>query len=423
MAEVRTLEEESVPQQEPKTIEQVEGADLVVGVLAELSQEAIAQVCNDLRALPGNPRTVVLHTRPFPSSDLASSKAAVQDSSVLLLPLILREQGLPEEPFEGVSAAYGSIFAVSEKLGARGCCVIASQLEHAPPKWVCQLTRPLLEGGFDLVAPRYALRKFEGLLNRSIIAPLTASLYGKRIRNPMGPDFGISQRLLQTLLRTGTQNGERRTGLSLLASLAPRAVCDGLQICQAHIGARVYPPVDWAGVSSLLSEVLGPIFLGIEKSAACWQRTRSSVPVKTMNEPVLAPEPAVNVEIGRLVSSFQRGVRDLQEIWGLVLPPATLLEIRKLSRLPVEQHHVPDELWARIVYDFALAHHLRTMNRDHLLRSLTPLYAGWVASYARDVEAADIGAVEERLERLAMAFETGRPYIISRWRWPDRFNP
>ncbi len=84
---------------------------------------------------------------------------------------------------------------------------------------------------------------------------------------------------------------------------------------------------------------------------------------------------------------------------------------------------MPDELWARIVYDFALAHRLRTINREHLLRSMTPLYLGWAAGYAREVEAAEEAAVERRLECLSNAYEVSKPYLVSRWRWPDRFNP
>ena len=100
-----------------------------------------------------------------------------------------------------------------------------------------------------------------------------------------------------------------------------------------------------------------------------------------------------------------------------------MLEIRKLSRLGPEQFRMPDDLWAAIVYDFALAHRLRTINRDHLLRSFTPLYLGWVASYAVEMADKDALEVEPRLERLARAYETAKPYFVSRWRWPDRFNP
>jgi hypothetical protein len=70
-----------------------------------------------------------------------------------------------------------------------------------------------------------------------------------------------------------------------------------------------------------------------------------------------------------------------------------------------------------------LAHRLRTINRDHLLQSMTPLYMAWVASYAHDLEAAGAAAVDQRLERVSVAYESGKPYLVSRWRWPDRFNP
>jgi hypothetical protein len=100
-----------------------------------------------------------------------------------------------------------------------------------------------------------------------------------------------------------------------------------------------------------------------------------------------------------------------------------LLELRKLARSSSEQFQMPDDLWARIVYDFALAHRLRTINREHLLRSLTPLYLGWAAGYAREMETANEGEVERRLERLSNAYEASKPYLVSRWRWPDRFSP
>jgi glucosylglycerate synthase len=32
-------------------------------------------------------------------------------------------------------------------------------------------------------------------------------------------------------------------------------------------------------------------------------------------------------------------------------------------------------------------------------------------------------AVQHRIERLCEAYEAGKPYLVSRWRWPDRFNP
>jgi hypothetical protein len=101
----------------------------------------------------------------------------------------------------------------------------------------------------------------------------------------------------------------------------------------------------------------------------------------------------------------------------------TLLELKKLTRCAPESFRMPDELWVRIVYDFALAYRLRTINRGHLMGALTPLYLGWVASYVQEVAIRSPLAAEQRFEQLARAYEEGKPYLVSRWRWPDRFNP
>ena len=123
-----------------------------------------------------------------------------------------------------------------------------------------------------------------------------------------------------------------------------------------------------------------------------------------------------------MLDSFRLAYSNLHEIWSLVLPPNSLLGLKKLSLMPPASFRMADSLWARIVYDFILAYRLRTLNRGHLLGALTPLYLAWVASHLLLTSSGDI-APEKHIEALATAFETDKPYLVSRWRWPDRFNP
>ena len=126
-----------------------------------------------------------------------------------------------------------------------------------------------------------------------------------------------------------------------------------------------------------------------------------------------------------MLDSFHLAYTNLQEIWSLVLPPNSLLGLKKLSLLPPSAFRMADPLWARIVYDFALAYRLRTLNRGHLLGALTPLYLAWAASHLLQTDGAapDSIAPEQHIQALAAAFEAEKPYLVSRWRWPDRFNP
>ena len=54
------MEAGPISEQVQEKVEQVDSADLVVGVIAELDQEGLAVVCDALRTLPGSPRVVVL---------------------------------------------------------------------------------------------------------------------------------------------------------------------------------------------------------------------------------------------------------------------------------------------------------------------------------------------------------------------------
>jgi hypothetical protein len=202
---------------------------------------------------------------------------------------------------------------------------------------------------------------------------------------------------------------------------------EGGQICQARLNASHTTQTDGLELSTVLGQLVGGLFQEVEACAPQWQRVRGSQPTATCGgaapvEPATEPTDAKPLDTQPLIDSFLLGSRNLEEVWRLVLPPVTLFELKRLTRLAPEQFRMPDELWARIVYDFALAYRLRRIGRSHLLGALTPLYLGWVASYAQEVGSASTAEADDRVERLAQVFEANKPYFVSRWRWPDRAN-
>ena len=412
------MELDAVPQPALEQVDRLQGADLVVAILRSgngRSSAAAAIVREALGAFPQPPRAVLV-------VDDSAGGAPIEGETSLPVLVCHLSDGAPALSPQEVFGAYQTVLGIGRKIGARACAVIASDLEAVTPLWVDRLVRPALEMKFDLVAPCYARHRWEGLLNRSIFSPLYGALYGKRIQNPLGPDFGLSGSFVESMLES--QQGAGRTApMNPMASVVSGAVRGNFQICEAYVGTRLQPPADWMNLSSLLAQILGPVFLDVERNVAVWQRVRGlqAVPAFGMSELVSAE--GGQVDAGRLIDSFHLGAQNLQDVWSLVLPPKALFEVRKLSRLPAAQFRMADDLWVSIVYDFALAHRVRQINRDHLLRSFTPLYLGWVASYALEVGAANPYEVEARLERLARAYEAGKPYLVSRWRWPDRFNP
>lgn len=105
------------------------------------------------------------------------------------------------------------------------------------------------------------------------------------------------------------------------------------------------------------------------------------------------------------------------------MTPRTLLSVKRLVELRESKHAFPDLLWVRIVYDFLVAYRVRSVNRNHLLGALMPLYLGWAAAHVLAVGSQGEATAEQRVTALASAFEEDKPYLVARWRWPDRFSP
>ena len=412
-------------------IQEVGAADILVGIPTYNNADTIVPLVNAARSgalrYPEY-RTVIMQADGgSDDSTLTRARDALDgwsnfiQTSYPLYPvhkLAVSAYGIP-----GRDSAFQTIFSTAEQLGVRACCVIEPGLETVPPDWINSLVQPILESGFDFVAPQYLFNKYEGTITTGILYPVVRALFGKQIRQPLGIDFGFSGTFIRHCLSDNKWNREiRHQTVDLCTTL--EAVHGGFKICQALLGARPRvrrePPLE---LSSVLTETVGSLFGQVESRAEQWQRVRGSEPVPTFGlrfDPE-AEDPVIDVQ--SMIEKFRLGFANLQELWALILPPATLLELKKMSRQPDGEFRFPDEVWVRTIYDFSVAYHLRTLGRDHLMGALTPLYLGWVASFVLSVRESRPREVSLRIDNLCRTYEAEKPYLISRWRWPDRFMP
>jgi hypothetical protein len=92
-----------------------------------------------------------------------------------------------------------------------------------------------------------------------------------------------------------------------------------------------------------------------------------------------------------------------------------MTQLEEVASHNVVEFHLPDAAWVKIVYDFALAYRQRLMTRTHILKSLTPLYLGWIASFVNQTIDSEAGEVEEKLESLCWEFEKQKTYLLANW--------
>ena len=100
----------------------------------------------------------------------------------------------------GKGAALRTIFEMAAALEVQALVVVDSDLRSIVPEWIELLAGPILKGGYDFVSPLYARYKFDGTITNTVTYPLTRALYGHRIRQPIGGDFGVSGDLVKHYL-------------------------------------------------------------------------------------------------------------------------------------------------------------------------------------------------------------------------------
>jgi glucosylglycerate synthase len=343
------------------------------------------------------------------------------------LHLIMEPPAVPPPGAWVLTAAdFLNAFKLAQQHNASACLLLGAEAQSLSPAALRSIAATV--GGIgdnvgtaDLAVPRYDLGPRDGLVNSAILYPMSRAVYGTRPRSPLAVDLGLSLRMAERMATSAqkyTANGQND---ALLWPVAEAAVA-GYHIAEVGAGQRTIPQPEETDLNSLLARITASLFSDVEARAAFWQRSRIAQQTAKGPAPTkAATDGFAGLDVQPMLDSFRLAYSNLQEIWSLVLPPNSLLGLKRLAASEAQSFRMADALWVRILYDFLLAFRLRTLNRGHLLGALTPLYLAWVAShilYARSgVDP------EQHIEELAQAFEFDKPYLVSRWRWPDRFNP
>jgi hypothetical protein len=146
-----------------------------------------------------------------------------------------------------------------------------------------------------------------------------------------------------------------------------------------------------------------------------WKEVKESQPVSTFGFHYEVGLEPISVNVERMIRNFKLGVKDLMEIWRKVLPLETVLWLESIGQLSDEGFSFPQDLWVRIIYDFAVACHKGLVHREHLLKSMIPLYLGKVASFVKENQKSSAEEVEAKIESLCRVFEDMKPYLVERW--------
>jgi glycosyltransferase involved in cell wall biosynthesis len=406
-----------------RAVADIGGADIMVAIPAYNSEATIAHVmkiaAEGLSTFFAD-RKCVLFVCEGGSLDETKNVAVMTDVGLTVSKIVGTYRGE-----SGKGNALRAVFKVALDLGVAGCALIDADNRSITPDWVNNMLTPIAREGYGYVSPYYKRYKYDGTITNLIVYPLVTSLYGKKLRQPIGGDFGLSQGFIQLLARQDVWDVfVGQFGIDVWMTIA--AITNGVSICQANLGAKVHGAKDPAfSLGPMYLHVISTVFRSMTKFQDFWKDVEvvQDVPVKGTALP-WEPE-SIPISVTRLVEEFNMGMGHFSAIYRELLSEDTFGRLEQIARSEVCipegycDFHMPPDLWARIVYDLSVVFNCWRGDTHKLIDLSSPLYFGQVASIANRTQ--DLGHAESEkvVDDILRAFINEKVYLAQRWKEMD----
>ncbi len=318
---------------------------------------------------------------------------------------------------KGKGNNFRNLFRKAVDLGAQAIVVVDADLRSITPRWIKNLGEPLFQD-YGYVAPIYIRHKYDGTITNHIAYPLSRALYGRRMRQPIGGDFGFSGAMARLYLE-GQLWDDCVALFGIDIWMTTLAINSSYPTAQAFLGApKIHRAKDPASsLGPMFRHVISTFFRLMEAFDQSWMQVRWSKPTPIFGFGLGEVEmpPPVNVDEENLYRCFVDGFKENVQVYEQTLTGDVYRKTKEIAGLSYDQFELPPALWAKIVYDFALGFHLNVVPRDELIRAFVPLYFGRTGSYVRTTQGMELRVVEDYIEEQCLVFEETKPYLVDRW--------
>jgi hypothetical protein len=393
----------------------IEKADILVGIPSFnnvlTASYVISQVTKGLDTYFPTLRSVIFVSDGSSNDDtLTSVKKVYLPSEVKLIPAIY--QGI-----SGKGRAVRAIFEAASHLKVKSVALVDSDLRSITPEWIRLLITPTMNGtGF--VAPYYNRRKYDGTITNFLCYPVTSSLFGKDIRQPIGGDFGLSIELVEDLLDSSMWElpDVCRFGIDIFETAT--AIAKGYKVKQALLGIKSHDAKDPSSqLASMFRQVINILFTCVEQYEPVWKAVKGVSKTEMVGEDRYCETPeAIAVSLPATFEAFKSNYGQYKAIYDSILEPEIQIKFDQLKQIETATVDFPSEIWVKTVYSFIAEFHKKpVLDRAELIDALRVLWIGRVAAFLKDTwelsrEDSELKVIEE-----AKVFAKLKQYLIDKY--------
>ena len=320
----------------------------------------------------------------------------------------------PYHGLPGKGSAMRMIFAVADLLSAEAVVTLDPNVTSVTPEWIPALAAPVRDGRADLVAPRYPRAATDAPLVTQLVRPLVRAAYGWTLSEPLMGEFGCSRPFASHCLElSGMGTGATPEGVDVW--MVAEALVKGFRPAQAALGPRLLEPLrKRPALPDVFQQVMDAVCACLELHDSYWLPRGAADPVPCFGTLRPAVEPGPRPDVAAMAETFARDVAALHPVLETILTEPTLAGLTAAAAAPARLVY-DDDLWAATVFEFLLAYHRAVMTREHVTRTLLPLYLGRTAAFLMRHASSDPATVDAAFESLCLAFERAKPSAAAQW--------
>ncbi len=277
-------------------------------------------------------------------------------------------------------------------------------------KWIYE---PIIKEGFDYVCPYYIRHKWDGTITNFICFPLVTALYGKRIRQPIGGEIGLSKKFVRVLLNQPDSWFTDIGTYGIDIWITVEAIVNRMSIAQTFLTSKIHDPSE-GKLEVMFKQVANSLFERIIEHRGFimslnGQEFRRKMRVKTFNGYPHKIEPEeVPFHWKDRIDYFRKEFDRRKSKYEKLLEKGNFDYLQELYNKKYDIEFDKSK-WAEIVYDFILKYSLSHIKKiefekDEILDLMIPVYLLRAASFVIHTQNITTLEAEKRIEEQVNEF-------------------
>jgi len=304
---------------------------------------------------------------------------------------------------------FANAFRKSYSLGARAIVCVDADLVSITPQWMKYMVEPILEEGYDYLAPLYSRHKYDGTITNNICYPLVLGVFGRDIRQPIGGDFALSARLARHLVSVPWHRTTHQYGIDVFMTM--HAILGDYRVGQVGLGSKIHKP-SAPKLGEMFIQVLSTALATVAASFDKWKSVASIADTPVFG--IKQPTPAQDLQVDRRMirKSAVEGFKETRHALEEYFSPQ-VVERLKGTFAEDDGPQIDTDFWVDILFD-AVAAFPGCNDPVRLVNSMRGLYFGRVFSFMNETWELSSAQCEEPIRQQGVRVFERRGELIER---------